>query len=373
MNQLEDRIVATLRHNAAGGVDVGGLLDASRQRGQVYRRRRRAWWVGGGTALAVLAVLGTAVAAPAVTRHGAGRGGHDIAAPPGPPRPATTAPSAPNQISGAFRPPRAPAAVPASVDPRVVGADPALLHFDIATAVVAVPVTVAQWTSMSGLERLNLQAGDPAPVGGRMVLRPIQIQVSQDRSALDRLPGAQRAVRVGGRPGTMVGDGSGAQVLWQPVTGVWAEVQAPGDDAAVLRLAEAVSFDHVLRCVVPFRLTWAPPGTTLEACSTIFLPNGPSGSATIRTGNASVTIQVNRGSEAPAPNTTVDGHPASMREYRGDGGSMILQIDIDHGDSVGDVVAEGGYDRSTVMRVVRGYRVVTDPDPAAWPASPLPG
>jgi hypothetical protein len=360
MNQLEDRIVTALRDRAPGGVEVTDLLAASRQRGQVYRRRRRTRQAGGGALVAVLAILGTAVAAPRLAwhRHGPVGPGTGVAAP-------ATSAGSPSRLSqsspaGAFRPPVA-TAPPATADPTVVGADPGLLHFDIATAAVPVPVALAQWTSVDGLERLILQAGSTVPESSS------QVQVSRERSALDPLgEGPVHQVRVGSRPATL----GGSRLVWQPVDGVWAEVQAPGDEAAVIRFAEAVTFDHVLRCVVPFRLTWVPAGTALEACNMLFASTGVSGSATVAVGNSALTVEVDRGGTAPAPTTTINGRPATVRRYPGDGGAPVLQVDLDYRDHVVDLLAEGHYDQATVLRIAEGYRdVAANPD--SWPASPL--
>ena len=51
---------------------------------------------------------------------------------------------------------------------------------------------------------------------------------------------------------------------------------------------------------------------------------------------------------------------------------MIFEIDIDYGETVIDLVAEGKYDKATVFRVAGGYR----PLPAgtqisSWAADPL--
>lgn len=349
MNQLEDRIATVLHGRAAGDVDVTGLLDTARTRGRAYRRRRRALRVGGGCAVAAVAVLGAAVVVPRI-------GGHRPARPPlvGAP-PVTASPSAfpsPRPSAVLSWEPRVTSGTPASVDPSVVGADPALLHVDLPTAAMPVPVTRAQWASIDGLERIIVDA--------------VQVQVSGDRTALDPLDGATHPVTIGAKAGSM----SGSQVRWEPVPGVWAQLTAPGSETDVLRLAGALRFDRVLRCAVPFRLTGLPSGTALEACGMDFTATGVTGHATVHSGQWSVTVDVEPGGKVPAPTTTIGGRPASVREYPGDGGATIMQVDIDYGDHVVDLLAEGRYDRSTVLAIAAGYRDLTGTAPEQWP-SPL--
>jgi hypothetical protein len=367
MSPIEDLIVTTLRDNAASEVDVADLLATSRRRGQGYRRRRRVWQAGGAAAGALATLVAVALAAPGPARHD-----EPVGAPA--PRSQASAPTSPTTAAMSFRLPRADAR-PATADPGVVGADPRLLHFDIDPSAAPQPMTLAQWTSMAGLERLTMEAGPPVRVGKGTTVPSIQVEIARDRSALDPLGGPGHTVRIGGRPGTLAGSGTGparaAQVVWQPVTGVWAQVQAPGDDPAVIAFAEAVTFDHVLRCVVPFRLTWLPAGTALDTCSTVFSQTGASGRATVRTGTGAVTVEVDRGITVVSPGTTVNGLPAKVHRYPGDGGSPVLQVDVQYPDHVVDLLAEGAYDQATVLRIAGGYRDVTDPDPGTWPVDPL--
>ncbi len=345
------------------------LLDLSRRRGQGYRRRRRAWQVSAGAAVAVLVLLGTVAALPGLARTGSlGTGPGGGVAGSADPTPGWSSRTA----LPLGRPPAAAAARPASVDPTVVGADPGLLHFDLPASAVSGSVTTAQWTSIDGLERLILQA-EPIASGAKAVAAPgLQIQVSREKDALDPIGGPTHQVRVGTRTGTLASDQGGGRLRWQPVDGVWAELQAAGTDAQLIHLAGAVTFDHVLRCAVPFRLTWVPAGSTLEACSMVFDDHGEAtGSATVRIGAGAVTVAVGPGASVRAPTTTINGRPATVRSYPGDGGNVVLQIDVDFGDHVVELLAEGGHDEATVRHLAEGYRDVAGTDPAAWPVSPL--
>jgi len=347
MNQLEDRIVALLRDRATGEVDVTDLLDTARVRGRAYRRRRRALQVGGGCAVALVAVLGTALALPRP-------GGHAPVGPPvvgGPPR---TSPFPTPSAAPALGEPAATAGTPATADPSVVGADPALLHVYLPSAAMPVPASQLDWSSLDGLERIIVNTGAGT----------VDVQVTRDRTALDPLDGTTHPVAVGGKNGT----GTGSQVRWEPVPGVWAQVVAQGSATDVIRLAGALRFDRVLRCAVPFRFTALPPGTTVEGCDMAFTAGGATGRATVHSGRWAVTVDVFPGVPFGPPTTTIGGHPARVKEYPGDGGATILQIDIDYGDHVVDLLAEGRYDRAAVLAMAAGYHDLLGTPPATWPA-----
>lgn len=354
MTQLEQQIVATLRDRADDSVDVTLLLDAAQQQGAGYRRRRRALSVGGGAVLGVatvVAVLGAVVAAPrpdpARSLIGTGTDRSPSA-------------SASTPYVPVLRPPVQAGATPATVDPKVVGADPTLFHFDLADAALP-PDALIQWTSVDGLERLTVQPDSNGAL--------VQVQVSRISGLLDPMSGTTRSVSVGGRPGTLVMSGHDeyGQLRWQPVPGLWAQVQGPGAAADITRVAGLVSFDHVLRCVVPFRLTDVPAGARVQACSSVFEPRGATGSATVHIGQYAVTVELDRFATLPDPTTTVNGRPAKVRQYPGDGGAQILQVDIDERDSVLDLLAEGRYDPTTVLALAAGV-VLVDGQPDGWPS-----
>jgi hypothetical protein len=295
-----------------------------------------------------------------------------VAAPPVASSPSSAPQGSAASVPRSLRPPRTNARS-AAADPAVVGANPGLFHFDVEPSAVPATLTQAQWTSLPGLERLILDAA-PAVTGNPTQASHIELQVSRDKANLDQFSGPGRAVQVRSRPGTVVSEGAGAsqgsQLLWEPLTGVWAIARVPGDEAAAVRFAETVTFDHVLRCAVPFRLTTVPEGTVLEACTFVADETGVTGRATVGKGDASVTVSVGPRT-AQAPTTTINGRPATVREQPGDGGANILQIDIDYSDRVVDLLAEGRYDKATVIRIAEGYQAVSGADPNNWPASPL--
>jgi hypothetical protein len=376
MNLLEESIAATLREHVtdqvgADQVDVGGLLDRSRRRGRTYRRRHRAWRAGGGTLLVVAAGLGTALVAPRLAGHAPGL---------------TTGPAAPASLgaSSSALPPASPSpdgilrlvflpgAVTAAKDPTVVGSDRELLHVDLPAAAIPRPVSVLEWTSMPGVERLNLQAGPTVVVDGKSHVSAVEVMVTPDKSQLDPAPGdAVRAVAVGDLPATLSSSGTGVDrfvvLRWQPVAGLWAQLSTGGEDAPAIQLAAALTFDSVRFCAVPFRLDWVPPGAKVEICDASMIDGRRGGRTTIQVGKAAVTVEVDPGGRVSSPTTTIAGRPAAVREYPGDGGKTIMQVDIDYGDHVADLLAEGAYDRQTVLQIAAGYRDLTGELVGAWP------
>jgi hypothetical protein len=123
---------------------------------------------------------------------------------------------------------------------------------------------------------------------------------------------------------------------------------------------------------VPFRLTWVPAGSTVESCSVAFRAGLASGGATIRMAKSGyLTVGTEWPATAPDANTKIGGRPALIREYPGDGKALIFQIDIDFVDHVVDLLAEGRYEKATVLRIANGYQEVGGTDPAGWPAGPL--
>jgi hypothetical protein len=268
-----------------------------------------------------------------------------------------------------WRPPLSSDAVPATVDPSVVGADPGLFHFDVDQAAVTTPVVQAQWMSLSGLEQLVMQAGPSAGAGNGP-----RLMVSRDRAQLDPLGPDHMPVRVGAKPATLsVQDRPSDQVaiFWQPLPGVWAEVIDHGEQIAI-RFAEGVRFDHVRRCAVPFRLTWVPSGTRLLTCSVLFGPTtGITASATVGTSRWQVVVDILPDFPAISGTMRINGRPAQASEYPGDGGALTYQVDVDYGDHTVDLQGTGHYSKATILHVAQGYQDLPGGDPTTWPASPL--
>lgn len=364
MTDFEDTLTLAIKEHAGDDVHVEALLDSARRLGRRYQRRRRALGMGAGALLAVGAMVGGVLAVPALLPR------HDAAT--YPPM-ASVAPSprpTPSSLRGGVnvwpalpRPPVAAGATSARSDPTVVGADPLLLHLDLDPKALAGPFTNTHWSSLGGLERLMVGVAPPTGTGTSS-FQTVTVEVSRQLSDLPPLSGHPRQVRVGGVNGSLL---KGAQLRWQPLPGVWAEVEMSGDDAAIIRVAEGVTFDHVLRCALPFRFTWAPAGSTVAGCAIDFATR--SGGATIAIPNGGyVTIEQEPGATMWQGTTTINGRRAQLREYPGDGQNLIYQIDVDYVDHVVDLLAEGHYDKAVVRRLAESYREAS----IGAVASPLP-
>lgn len=249
---LDTLLIETLDHRAGGDIDPVRLMRTAVVRGRRIHRRRM---LTGGTALAVVALLGVAVALP-VARRDVAPGSAEAGA----------------VITG--RPPVLPAAAGqagAADRPDLIGTDPRVLHFSVDE--LSGTASTVKWTSESGGERVEVLATDfEAHVGIGRTREMLG-------ASIDFIPRAGGftgpvAVRVSGRPGVLrsaVTSRSDGMTLWslqwQPTEGFWAQAdvwsRARGD---VERVAERVRFDTAQRCALPFALTSIPTGMTVRLC-----------------------------------------------------------------------------------------------------------
>ncbi|GAA5182556.1 hypothetical protein GCM10023322_19810 [Rugosimonospora acidiphila] len=406
MTDLEEILIRTLEDRATPEVPIERLLTVTRERGRRRQRLRRVAGLSAGGALTVAALVGAAVTVPALATHQtratgtAGAGGGPATAVPSAAMPsatmpsATVGPSAPtapfsttdpraglSTLTGLPALPVAAGAVIARTDPAVVGSDPLLLHFEVDPAVLPAQFLEAEWRSLDGLEDLNVQTTKALPFGDP----GFKVQVSHQAQDLDKLSsGGRRAVRVGATTGTLSLDQSqgisAAELRWQPVPGLWAQVQVTGGESAALRVANAVGFDRVSRCVVPFRLTSVPAGASVDSCAVAVMTSGATGLMSLHlppsaSGGASagsdVTVEVDRGVTVTKPNQKVGGRPAMLREYQGDAKHPVLQLDVDHAGYTVDLLAEGQYDPAVILDLANGFQDAGSPDPRTWPADSL--
>ncbi len=354
MSEIEHALAVALREHAEGDVHVENLLDHARREGRGYRRRRR---VAG--LCAVVATVAVAAAVPALLPE---RGRV--------PAPSTgvqtAAPSASPYGGELTRPPLATGATPATVDPAVIAKDPLLLHLDLDPSMLNDHVQHASWANIRGLEQLNVQTA--RETGHRTtVSEDVIVQVSHDKSDLTPVTDQHRPVQIGAATGSLGRPGS---VRWEPLRGVWAEVWGASDDATAVLIAKAVRLDHVRRCTVPFRLGWVPPGSVVDECSMFFQGGeGRGGVGIAMPSGERVSVSQEAVLGPLKADTTVGGRPAKINESSAGGDS--LQIQIDFGNHVVYVSAEGRYDKATVLRIANAYADLIGTDPATWPRSPL--
>ena len=157
----------------------------------------------------------------------------------------------------------------ASARPDLVATDRRVVHFSVdAIATGARRVT---WTSNAEYESANVQRVDfqaYIAVARREDVLPTKDDfVTFSRTTL----AAPAPVTIGGRPGTAAhsADGWIWSLMWQPVVGLWAnvQVQTPTLDRA-LAVAETVRFDQAKECALPFSMGKPSAQSTLQSCET---------------------------------------------------------------------------------------------------------
>ncbi|RZU75967.1 hypothetical protein EV384_4549 [Micromonospora kangleipakensis] len=242
---LDEQLAAMLKEHAGGDIDPAPIVEHARRRGRRLGLRRRGLIAGG-------AAAACAVLAAVVMTIPAGRA-PDRATMPGT---ALALPDAPGQPGAIAR-------------PEAVGADPGVVHFTTDSLVGG--AESATWSAGRGAESVEFQGptGQARFVLARSVATLDALQ--QTLSSAGR-PQPPTDVRVDGRPGVAWFDPSGDAKLWfvrwQPVDGLWAQldIYATTRDEATAA-ASRVRFDGAHRCVVPFRLQLLPPGGRLLECS----------------------------------------------------------------------------------------------------------
>jgi len=256
----------------------------------------------------------------------------------------------------------------------VIASDARLFHLDVDVTAAALPAPVIAFetNSQMGSESLTLQLG-PTPSDTYP-----QIVATRDRDSLFQfgpLGQHSRAVKVSGKPATIwTTDAHPTETLiWQPLPGVWATVTYIGDNPTI-RVAEAVRFNRVMRCAVPFTLATVAPGAWMDSCTV-------SADAAGVTANVEVRIQKGWGvlvkslpradAQPVHPTTRINGRPASTSREPIDGGSgFIDHIRIDYGARIVEFVGfivQG----PTLLQVAQGFRPIAGNDPNHWPSTPL--
>jgi hypothetical protein len=296
-SDLERLLADSLRDRADAGspVDPVPVLRSAVAQGQRIRLRRL---VAGGTIAAALVAGASVFGITSTHRAGPAVGPRPSASTavellPPPPEPADLARLPVAAVDGA------------TTRPALVGSDPRVVHFSVDA--LAADATMVTWRVTPSYEQAIVSRNesrvfvavtrDPAVVPPENLLRLPEFS-----------PGPPVGARVGGRPATLtVGrpaalPGRPAQgdpvwsLVWQPVAGLWATVQAQGPalDRA-LQVAAQVRFDQARRCVVPFRAA-TPAGGTVTECAVTFSSADPGnlfseGAVTFRVGRGYLQIR----------------------------------------------------------------------------------
>jgi hypothetical protein len=341
---MDDLITTALRERAEGDIHVERLLGAVRA--GVRRQRRRRFAVGCGAAAAVAGLV--AAAGVAVQP---GRGPGTVAAPP--------------PVAAFPRPPAAGSAPTAADVPAAFASDPTLFHLDLADMSGWRHVS---WASTVKFEEMMLEASE---AGGNA-----SVAATRDPEWLG--PWADGAVpaTVGGLPAQTREQLGSHVVRWQPLPGIWAQVQANGPPDIAIGVAEKVRFDRVYRCAVPFRLVGLGPPRTMK-CSTDFVleDDGVTATAaggawfTATEGGPEYQIAVGRSRAGFSANETIAGKAVRV--------SMPIdtvtppEILYPFDGRMAYFWQHGAGSPEAFRAVVAAFTPVPGRDPAGWPNSPF--
>jgi len=315
---LEEELTASLRHRAERQVDTSRLIAGATARGQQLVYRRRATVAGLSLAVVLLGGGATPLAVGALGDSGRqGRADRVAASPEAAPAAAPTSDPGPRTV------PMLPSAPLPDAARRVVGTDPAALHF--AVEGVDTQVRAIQWHSGSDLEFMRMERLD----GG---LSWVTLSANQDVLAKEiRIrtgdyadAGTDETVDVRGVRGTLrttpTNEGTSYLLSWQPEPGLYAHAHArAATEDEVWWLVDRLRLGIMQRCVVPFAPAKLPDGLKLTGCtvetSALAEPSAPAEgfrSAEITFSGkvpGQVRLAMRAGELKGSPETTVGGRP----------------------------------------------------------------
>jgi hypothetical protein len=172
-------------------------------------------------------------------------------------------------------------------------------------------------------------------------------------------------------------DGDMTTVRWQPVDGIWAQLETRADEPVALGIAARLRLDRVHRCAVPFRLTVQGP-KRLAKCTTYFaldpatgrwIPSG--GIWFSASGNAEYQLIVRRETEPPGTTVeSINGYPVTVIQPTGNAAMEIRYWP--QGQAVCFYAWPfGPIDPAFVRSLPTGYTVIDTGDIELWPQSPF--
>jgi hypothetical protein len=343
---MSDPISTVLHDHAEGDVHVERLINAVHAGARRHRQRRLA--AVGSAVIVVAALVGITGAMSS----------RQASAPVADPAPdAATLP----------RPPSVVGAPTAARSPGVLGSDLSLFHLDLTGLTGWSSVT---WAVRTGHEELTVWR----PSGGK-------IQVDVDRSA-DRLgpvTGETWPTTVNARPATgFAATGAPDAVRWQPVPGVWAQVQSSEGFRSAADVAAALRLNHVYRCAVPFRLTGLT-GVRLIKCESTYADDPatggwtPTGGVWLKsgTGLAEYYLAMGRSDRPFVANATIGGRQVQVVEPD-NGSEARFEAFFPSSWRFGYVfVFYDPVDQGVVAALVAGFTPVEGQEMTAWPNAPF--
>jgi hypothetical protein len=338
MNEI---ISAALRENADNDVHIEQLLGAVHA--GVRQRRQRRLALSCGVVVAIMSVsLGivTSIRRPAVIAGPA----TDAALP---------------------RPPRVERVPTAATSPGVLGSDPTLFHLDL--------TDLSGWKHLVWATTPGQETVDATTESGAQ----LHIEAARDRARLSPADGATSAVTIDGTPAEALRSAGSQVVRWQPVPGIWAQVQVPGDVAAAVAVARRVRLDRVYRCAVPFQLTGVV-SARLTKCTTYYSTDGnaygwSSGGVwfTIGTGGPEYQVGVGPSDPSIAVNDTIQGRAVRVAPPA-NGNPALLEIDYPYdGRTAYFWVFYGPVDQAVFRSLIPAFAPAANENPQTWPSNPF--
>jgi hypothetical protein len=348
---MDHMITTALHAHAEGDVHVERLLDSVRAGARRQRRRRIA--VGCGAALTVVALIGAV-------------GG--LVRPDPRPVPWTGAPPGVGSPVALPRPPGAPGAPTVAEQPAALGSGPGLFHLDLDLDGLT-GWSFASWAAGGRSEELTVVAGE---TGGTAY-----VVASRDPEWLGAWGPGTSPTTVAGLPAEIRELSGSHLVRWQPMPGVWAQVQANGMPDFAIRVAEKVRFDRVYRCAVPYRMTGlASP--VLRKCSTDFaLDNdgetviaGGTTWVTLTEGGPEYQVSVGRSAADTVVNDTIGGRAVQVIPPPADG-SRPPEIRYPYDGRTAYFWQFAPFAPADLRSVAAAFVPVAGRDPAGWPTTPF--
>jgi len=345
---VNETISSVLRDHADGDIHIERLLGAVHAGARRRRQRRLALTTG---AMVVAAAL-VGVTGVVSTRQSAPVAGpvpdHGV------PRPPTVE-----------RVPTLPGA------PHILGSNPTLFHLDVADLA---GLTYVSWSARGdGHEELAITTASRAEV---------LVEADRDPDRLRPLSGTTSATMVGDKPAQAAEVGGSQAIRWQPLPGIWAQVNAEAlepdiEVQAAIDIATKLKLDRAYRCAVPFRLD-AVDSPDLRKCTTYYAVDEdtgrwvPAGGAWFTVGDDDTEYQVavvDKADPRVVVNDTVDGRaievfgPTEIRYPHGGRTAYFWSF---------GTVRSAGTTRPEVLRSLAGaFRPVTEEDQRSWPSSPF--
>lgn len=243
--------------------------------------------------------------------------------------------------------------------PQVLGSSPTLFHLDIADLS---GLTSVSWSSRrDGHEELAVTMESDAEV---------LVEADRNPDRLRPLSGTTSAATVGGKPALAAKVGGSQLIRWQPIPGIWAQVNAATDAQAAIDIAARLRLDRAYRCAVPFRLDGVD-SPQLRKCETYYVVDEdtgwwvPAGGAWFTVGDDDTEYQVAVGKGDPrvVANDTVDGRAIKV--------VGPTEIRYPYDGRIAYFWSFGTAHPEVLRSLVAAFSPIIDDNQHAWPSGPF--